>query len=140
MNRILIDTNVVISFLTDRNLRQQEQAARLFEDASAGRQELVLHQMVVTEVVYVLRNLYKRTVEETAATIRDLTGLPGIVVLDKMPWPDLFDLWPLEIASYADAALVAVARSYRHDYLATFDQGLRNRLKAPGVRPYPFAH
>jgi hypothetical protein len=37
MNRIVIDTNIVISFLTNRNLEQQELAAKLFIDASADR-------------------------------------------------------------------------------------------------------
>jgi predicted nucleic acid-binding protein len=139
MNRIVVDTNIVISFLTNRNLEQQELAAKLFMDASAGKHELLLHHIVVTEVVYVLRNLYKRAVEEVAASIRELIDLPGIVVLDKMPWADLFDLWPQKVEAFADAALVAVTRSGRHDYLATFDRNLRNRLKALGVIPYPFS-
>ncbi|MGA2262442.1 MAG: PIN domain-containing protein [Acidobacteriota bacterium] len=138
MNRIVIDTNIVISFLTNRSLEQQALAAKLFEGASAGKHELLLQQIVITEVVYVLRNLYRRTVEEVAASVRDLIELPGIVVLDKMPWGDLCDLWPREIEEYADAALVAVTRSGRHDYLATFDLKLRKRLKALGVSPYPF--
>jgi len=36
VKRIVIDTNVVVSFLTDRDLRQQELAARLFQDADAA--------------------------------------------------------------------------------------------------------
>jgi predicted nucleic acid-binding protein len=138
MNRIVIDTNIVISFLTNRSLEQQQQAANLFEAASAGKHELLLHQIVVTEVVYVLHNIYRQTVEEVAASVRDLIELPGVVVLDKMPWGDLWDLWPREVEEYADAALVAVTRSGRHDYLATFDRKLRRRLMALGVSPFPF--
>jgi predicted nucleic acid-binding protein len=138
MNRIVIDTNVVMSFLTNRNLNQQEAAAALLENASAGKHELLLHQIVATEVVYVLHNLYQRPMREVAAYLQDLIELPGIVVLDKMPWADLFSLWPREVEAYADAALVAVTRSGGHDYLATFDRNLRRRLKALNVVPYPF--
>lgn len=138
MNRIVLDTNVVISFLTDRNLEQQELAARLFQDASEGTHELVLHQIVATEVVYVLHNIYNRPVEEVAACLRDLIELPGITVLDKLPWAELFDLWPEKIGSYADAVLAAVTRSGRLDYLATFDRTFRSRLKALGVIPFTF--
>ena len=55
MSRVLVDTNVLISFLTDRDLRQQEQAAKLF---SRGRSTdvLLLHQAVLTEMVFVLTN------------------------------------------------------------------------------------
>ncbi len=139
MNRIVIDTNVIISFLTDRNLDQQKLAADLFEGASAGKHQLVLHQIVAIEVVYVLHNLYHRSMAEVAATIRDLIELPGVVVIDKMPWGDLFDLWPQEIESYADAALVAVTRSGNYEYIATFDRKLCNRLKTLRTVPYPLS-
>jgi len=138
MDRIVIDTNIVISFLTDRNPDQQELAAALFQSASAGDHELLLHQIVITEVVYVLHNLYHRSLEEVAACIRDLTDLPGVVVLDKMPWADLFEVWPRQMEAFADAALVAVAKSGRHDFLATFDRNLRKQMKPLRVVPCPF--
>jgi len=138
MNRIVIDTNIVVSFLTDRNLDQQKLAAALFEGASAGKHELILHQIVATETVYVLRNIHHRSMTEVAASLQDLIELPGIVAIDKMPWSDLFDLWPQEIESYADAALVAVTRSGKYDYLATFDRNLRYRMKNLRTIPYPF--
>jgi rRNA-processing protein FCF1 len=36
VNRILVDANVLISFITDRNLQQQEQADDLFKAAAGG--------------------------------------------------------------------------------------------------------
>lgn len=51
MKRVVLDTNVLVSFLTDRNAEQQEQASALFEAASSGKTELVLHQIVITELV-----------------------------------------------------------------------------------------
>lgn len=86
MKRIVIDTNVVVSFLTDRDLRQQELAARLFQDAAAGSCEILLHQTVISELVYVLRNLYKQTPQDVAETIRELSEMPGVSVMDEMPW------------------------------------------------------
>jgi predicted nucleic acid-binding protein len=139
MNRIVIDTNIVISFLTDRDPRQQEIAARMFQDAEAGQHELILHQIVVTEAVYVMRNLYRQTAGEVAATIRELIELPGIIVVDAMPWADLFDIWPQAVEAYADAALVAVTRHGKYDALATFDHDLLRRLKKLGTHPYPYS-
>jgi predicted nucleic acid-binding protein len=134
---IVIDTNVVISFLTDRDLRQQEIAARLFEDAASARLEVVLHQAVITEVVYVLQNLYNQAPPTVAATIRDLMDMHGIAIADEMPWSRLFEIWPGRIETYADAALAAVAASGGHEYLATFDRGFRRQLNRLGIRPYP---
>ena len=133
MKQILIDTNVVISFLTDRDPRQQETAARLFEDTAAAKHELILHQVVITEVIYVLQNLYKLTAAAVAATVRDLMDMPGIVIVDEMPWGRVFEIWPREISTYADATLAAVALSGSYDCVATFDRGFRNRLKRLGI-------
>ncbi len=36
MKRVVVDTNVLISFLTDRNAEQQAQASELFEAAAEG--------------------------------------------------------------------------------------------------------
>ena len=55
MKRIVIDTNVVISFLTDRDLRQQQMAGKLFEDAASARLEVVLHQAGGSEVQFLSR-------------------------------------------------------------------------------------
>jgi predicted nucleic acid-binding protein len=55
MKRIVLDTNVVLAFLLDRNPQQQADAAHLFAEAAAGHHTLILHQAVITEMVYVLR-------------------------------------------------------------------------------------
>lgn len=136
MKRIVIDTNVVVSFLTDRDLRQQELAARLFQDAAAGSCEILLHQTVISELVYVLRNLYKQTPQDVAETIRELSEMPGVSVMDEMPWGDLFSIWPRDIETYADAALAAVAGSRKDSYLATFDRNFEKGLRRLGIRTY----
>ncbi len=137
MKRVVIDTNVVISFLTDRDPRQQEIAARLFEDAAAAKQDIILHQSVITEVVYVLRNLYNQTAVQVAGMIRDLMDMPGITVVDEMPWARLLEIWPAIIENYADAALAAVADSGGYEYLATFHRRFRKQLKRLGINQYP---
>lgn len=128
MTKVLVDTNVVLSFVTDRNHHQQRLAADLFEKAVAGTVELVLHQIALTELVYVLRNLYGRTDSDVAALLRDLLSLPGVTPVDVLAWPRLLDLWPGKIKDFADAALVAVAIEARVDFVATFDRDLRRRL------------
>lgn len=42
MKRIVVDTNVLVSFLTDRDAEQQEMAAALFEAAAHGEVQIVL--------------------------------------------------------------------------------------------------
>ena len=137
MKRIVIDTNVVLSFLTDRDLRQQVIAAGLLEGAASGLHQLVLHQLVITETVYVLRNLYQQTPAVTAAVVRDLIDMPGIAVVDEMPWARLFEIWPHQSNSYADSAIAALAGSGEYDSVATFDRDLRKLLRKLNVQVMP---
>lgn len=133
MKRVLIDTNVLVSFLTDRDLVQQEKAAKLLARAAARELEVVLHLVAATETVYVLQNLYGVPPEQAAAALKSLLALPGLVAVCDLDWSRLLDLWPGRIPAFADAALAAAARANRCDAVATFDVGLARRLRREGL-------
>ena len=131
--RIGVDTNVIVSFLTDRNPRQQARAAELFAAAAAGDLRIVLHQTVISESVYVLRNLYETKPANVAAILRDLLALPGVVTIDELVWSAVLSLWPRRIADFGDACLASAAKSHAFDALATFDTGFRKRIRRQGL-------
>lgn len=131
--RVGLDTNVVVSFLTDRNPRQQARAAELVEQAVAGERTVVLHQTVISEAVYVLRNLYGAEARLVGATMRDLLALPGVIVGEQMQWSDVWRLWPKLFPDFGDACLTAAARAGAFDALATFDKAFARRARRQGV-------
>jgi predicted nucleic acid-binding protein len=133
VTRILVDTNVLVSFLTDRDMRQQALAAALFEQAADGAVELVLHQVAIMELAYVLRNRYGVDAAAAAQVLRELLALPGAVTVDALPWSALLELWPAKVAGLADAVLGAVCRAERCDAVATFDADLQRDLKRLGL-------
>ncbi len=133
MKRVVLDTNVIASFLTDRNPGQQARAAALLEAAARREMEIVPPQLVLAELVYLLRNLYQVSRAETAATLRDLLALPGLRTVDALPWPRVLELWPARIPDFADAALAAVWEHERCDAIATFDTTFRRRLSRLGL-------
>jgi len=136
MSRIVLDTNVLLSFLIDRDPQQQEEAARLFENAAAGDHVLILHQMVITEMVYVLFNLYGREKIEIAEMLEEILALPEITLVDEIVWSLLLQVWPEKVPDFTDAALTAVMIQGRYDALATFDQPFRKKLVKQGLKPY----
>jgi len=136
MRGIVLDTNVLLSFLTDRDPEQQEKAARLLDEAAAGELTLILHQMVVAEMVYVLQNLYCVAPEVIAATIEDVLGMPGVAPVNDLVWSLLLDLWPEKVSDFTDAALAAVMIQGRHDALATFDRPFARQLAKQGAAVY----
>lgn len=136
MRSVVLDTNVLVSFLTDRDAEQQARAAELLERGARRELSLVLPQIVATELVYVLTNLYERSASETAGILGELLGTPGVEAVDELPWPLVLDLWPATLSGFADAALVAVAQGGKHDAVATFDRQLRRALEEIGPEAY----
>lgn len=136
MTRVVLDTNVLVSFLTDRDLPQQAQAARLLTRAAAGELQVILHQTVVMELAYVLRNLYGMSSGDAAPLLRDLLALPGVVVVDRLPWSRVLDMWPSQVPDLADAVLAAVAAVDRCDAVATFDMAFRRRMAKLELQSY----
>lgn len=128
MQPILIDANVVISFLVDRSPRQQEQAAVLFQAAADQQARILLHQHVMAETIYVLLNVYERPVSEVAATTSELIRLPGVARINLLNDDRLFELWPTTVRDYGDAVIAAVAAEEKCP-IATFDAKLRRLLK-----------
>ncbi len=134
MRRILVDTNVLVSFLTDRNRRQQERAAALLESAAGGNLELLVHHFVVFELAYVLLNLYGKRPADVRQILEALTLLPGVSLIDELSWSEVLRIWPEAFPDLADAALAAASRDVRADGIATFDKKFIRQLKRVGLQ------
>ncbi len=121
MREFLIDTNCLLSYLTDRDQRQCAVIAPYIE--GAARLSLTLHvtPSVVTELIYVLRSVYGRRDREVADLVAALFATPGIAYLECHPIETILELWPRSLPDYGDAALAAVAR-VRQLQVLTFDK------------------
>ncbi|HVE72494.1 MAG TPA: PIN domain-containing protein [Thermoanaerobaculia bacterium] len=136
MPHVVVDTNVFISLLTDRNEEQRARAKELLLRAEAGETVAVLPQFVLFEIAHVLRNLYAIPPNTAASLIGDAMALPGIVLLTEYPWEQILGLWSARISSIADAGIVAIALTNRYDAVATFDQKLIRQMTNLGVASY----
>jgi predicted nucleic acid-binding protein len=58
VKQVLVDANVVVSFLIDRNAIQRRKARELLRAAAAQELRLVLHSMSIAEMIYVLTEVY----------------------------------------------------------------------------------
>ena len=136
MRQVLIDANVFISFLVERNESQRAAAKALIDAAGDCEIEAFITQFAVFEVTYVLQSFYGMPIPRVAALMRDLIALPGVTAIDDCPWKKVFDLWPEQLAGLADASSVAVAIANHYDAIATFDQKMIKRMRSIGVESY----
>ena len=136
MRQVLIDANVFVSFLVERNEEQRAAARALIDAAGNGEIEAFVTQFAVFEVTYVLQSFYGMPTPRVAALIRDLIALPGVTAIDDCPWKKVFEYWPEPLPGLADAASVAVTTANHYDAIATFDQKMLKRMKSMGVKSY----
>ena len=128
MEKVVIDTNGLISFLTDRNPEQQEKIASLLHDAAELRVAVLIHHHVLSEFVYVLDSIYGISKTSINAMISDLAEMPGIEFISSLDVATLLSLWPDSVSDYGDAVIVSASLAVKGSIIATFDKNLKKSL------------
>ena len=136
MHSVVVDANVFVSFLVERNRAQHPATQALLAAAEADEIAGIIPQSVVFEIAYVLQGQYGLSGQRLATAVRAVTSFPGMQIVDDCPWKRLLQIWPDPIPGLADAVIVAVATANRSDAVATFDHKLARRLKEFGLDGY----
>lgn len=129
MNALVLDTNALISFVTDRNPGQQAKIAALMVQVAQAEALLLCPQNVLTEFVYVMERVYRVEQERIALMLADFIDLPGVEVVDELDYRRLLALWPARISEYGDAVVAAVCQAHKGSSVVTFDQKLIASLR-----------
>jgi predicted nucleic-acid-binding protein len=132
VKKYIIDTNALISFVTDRNLDQQQKIAPLFESAANLKALILCHQYVLTEFIYVMDRVYHVPKEEIRRIITDLVDMPGIEVIHEIDFTAVLSCWPDPIPDFGDAVIASVSK-IRKSVIVTFDLKFANNLKSLGM-------
>lgn len=132
MEQILIDSNAVLSFLTDRDIQQKNSVLALTEKSLKGEIEIILHQHVISETIFTLLNVYQIGKETVVDVVGDLLGHPGVILENHLSWTEVFALCPKVIPDVGDAVVGAVARKGKYPVF-TFDKKFGKKLQSLGL-------
>jgi predicted nucleic acid-binding protein len=127
--RVLIDTNVVLDFLQERELFV-ENAARLFERIDAGEIEGFIAATTITNIYYIVRRAAGRAVAQDAVT-QVLSDL-NICTVDLEV---LEHALALNFEDFEDAVQYACALAYSVDAIVTRDTAGFTNSEVPVVLP-----
>jgi predicted nucleic-acid-binding protein len=70
-----IDTNVLVRYIANDDLKQAEAVDRLFGDCSLAGEDLFVPVIVLCELVWVLERVYGQTKPQIVAVLERLLGL-----------------------------------------------------------------
>lgn len=137
MKRYVIDTNALISFVTDRNPAQQQKVAPLFESAAHLKVAILCHQHVLTEFIYVMDRVYGVPKDEINRMIGDLIEMPGIEIVHEVDFKIVLPCWPDPIHDFGDAVIASVSKTIKRSVIVTFDRKFVDHLKSLGLSSHP---
>ena len=105
--RYLVDTNILLRFLSGEPVRQAEAAKKLFSDAAAGEVVLDVSPVIVAETIYTLLSFYgverKEAVEKLLMHLRQ----PGLKIRDAAQVFSALERLRATNVGFADAFLAA---------------------------------
>ena len=106
-NFYLIDTNVIIRFLTKDNEILSEKSAEIFDKIESGEIKAKITDGVLAEIVYVIMKIYKKDRKFIADTLRRILNLRGIINRDKVQLRKALDVFEGRKIDIVDAILLA---------------------------------
>lgn len=130
MKQYVVDTNALISFVTDRNPAQQEQVAGLFDRAARLELRVLCPQNVITEFVSVMDTVYGVSPDRIKTLLRAFVSMAGTAIVHELDYDAVLSLWPDTIPDFGDAVVASVCRAIGNATLVTFDKRLIRRVKA----------
>ncbi len=122
-NFYLIDTNVVIRFLTRDQQELSNKSAEIFKKIEEGEIKAKITESVLAEIVYVIMKIYGKDREYTVNVINKILALKGIVNRDKPRLKKALTIFANQKVDIVDALLL----SYEKHCLGilSFDKDLK---------------
>ena len=123
--RIYVDTNVFIRYLTNDSPEQAEQSKNLFKQAEEGRYELFICDLVAAEIIYVLESVYKISKKDTSEKLLAIIRLTNVVLENKSIMLDALEFYEEENLDFTDAYQICHARKSGHRKVFSFDKDFK---------------
>ena len=130
----VLDTNVILRYLTQDNADLARRAYNLFQQAREGKITLVTSEAVIAEVVHILSSkvLYNLPRSQVRAHMTNVLTFRGLKVPYKRAYLRALDLYATTNLDFVDAVLAAHAERL-NVAIASFD---RDFDKVPGISRY----
>lgn len=122
----LIDTNILVRYLTGDIPDQMREAEKIFKEAKKGLRTLLLKPLVVAETCYVLESNYKKPRKLVCEAFNKMLAQKWLVVFEREELLFTVSRY-LEGIHFVDAYLTACASISRVGVI-TFDKKLKKEV------------
>ena len=127
MKKFIVDTNCLISYLTNRDETQRIFVGPYFDSAARSQCTLIVLDVVIIELVYVLSGVYCIDLETVHDIVHIILHTPGLTTDYNSGLESAMRLWPEKMNDFGDALIASYAfRS--HIPVLTLDRSFMKEL------------
>jgi predicted nucleic-acid-binding protein len=118
----LLDTNVLIRFLTSDKTQKFRGVYAFFESLERGDLRVELKLIVLFQVIFVLKSFYSVPIEDIARGMLDILEYKGIIIKDKTIVRRMLTLWHDNKFDIVDCYLIACLEGDKQNILYSYDR------------------
>jgi predicted nucleic-acid-binding protein len=118
----LLDTNVLIRFLTVDKSKKYKKLYAFFEALERGETRVELKLIVLFQVIFVLKSFYKVPKEAIATEMLELLKYKGITIREKKIVKRTLELWREKNVEIVDCYLIACLETDSQNLLYSYDR------------------
>ncbi|TXH03967.1 MAG: type II toxin-antitoxin system VapC family toxin [Candidatus Moraniibacteriota bacterium] len=123
MKSYILDSNIILRYIVQENTPANIKARQYFEQANNDQLTLVIDNIVVAEVVWVLKSFYKAPKEDIYNSLKIILTHKNIIMTNKKLILETLEYYYTHNLSYIDCYLHCLAKA-KNLSLATFDKKL----------------
>jgi predicted nucleic-acid-binding protein len=135
MPTFLLDTNVIIRFLTGDHPVHSPQAFQLIKEAIHGNITLYLESMVLAESVFVLTKVYEIPKSDVVHKLQRFLDYSGIHSQEKSVFMEALNIYGGCNIDFVDAFLAAKSRIVKNTKVVTYNIKDFKRAEAEFATP-----
>lgn len=121
-DRAVIDTNLLVRYLTEDDPSRANDVKRLLLKAGRGEIRLLIPSVVIAELVWVLQSFYKLDRGEIVPLLNAILRTHGVEVGDKAVVSDAIAIYGATAMDFIDAWIVAFAKAAEVRAIYTFER------------------
>ncbi len=122
MYKGILDTSLILRFLTGDSTEKKEKFKKLIKDTTSGKGTLLVPLIVIIEMVYVLEKIYGIKKEEVRVKVESLLSLPSVEIESEDVVLESLRIYAEENLKFGDAMVLAKSITSGIKPVYTFDK------------------
>ena len=137
MTEPVVDTDIIVRFITGDDPVKEAAATALFERVERGELIISAPVTVIADAVFVLGStrIYGRSRSAIRDMLLRILRLPGFRVDDRQLLIEALDIYAVSNSGFGDAMIVAYMRRQRASTLYSYDRGFDRYANLQRVEP-----